>query len=286
MQQFNWTSLYSWVTPTRGIIVGVVLIALTLVLIPLIAARILHVDERELPITGLPDELDGTKVAFVADVHAGPFFTRGRVRNLAEKVNEYEPDVIILGGDYVGGRAHGAEVFYPEIQEFEAAHAKVAVLGNHDVWEGEQEARDGLAAANFELLENSNVRIEIDGATLALAGVNDLYTGSPDTALAAQGIAEGDTAILVSHNPDVFAEGLPETGEIWNLALAGHTHGGQVSMFGKAAIVPSQFGARYRSGWMEEEGVPILVSNGVGTVTLPLRVQTPAEIHIITLRKA
>ncbi len=281
-----WTSLSSWMTPGRAIALGVLVVVLMMLAVPLVAARMLSIDEHDLVVEGLPDELDGLKVVFVADVHAGPYFGKGRMRRLVEKVNGCEPDIVILGGDYVGGKARGAGIFYPAIKDIRASRAKLAVLGNHDVWEGADEARKGLREAGFEVLENSNSRIDVDGATLVVAGLDDLYTGCPDVTAAAECIEPEDTAILVSHNPDAFAKALPEVPDVWNLALAGHTHGGQVSLAGKAMVVPSEFGSRYRSGWMEEEGVPILVSNGVGTVTLPIRLQTPAEFHVIALRKA
>lgn len=273
-------------SPQRiALLVGVVL-ALVFVGYSLVEARLMRIVADEIASPNLPRELDGTRLVFVADIHAGPFFRHRSMERLVEKVNALEPDVLVLGGDYVGGRFDGAEVFYPAARGFEARLGKVAVLGNHDVWEGDDEAREGLAEAGFRVLDNESVTLESPGGgTLTVAGVEDLYTGRPDAARAAQGIDRDDFAVLVSHNPDVFASQLGSTADTWDLALAGHTHAGQVTFFGIAALfIPSSYGQRYRSGWATEHGVPILVSNGVGSVTLPLRTFARPEIHVITLR--
>lgn len=246
-------------------------------------ARTLSVTSDVITSASVPQELEGARIVFVSDVHAGPYFGPGRMDALVDQVNALEPDVLILGGDYVGGRANGAEVFYERAGGFRARLARIAVLGNHDVWEGAETARDGLAEAGFSVLENESALIDAGGAAIAVAGVDDLYTGDPDPEAASRGIPEDAFAVLVSHNPDVFADLLGATAGRWDLALAGHTHGGQVTLFGLGGHVPSDHGQRYRSGWMDENDTRILVSNGVGSVTLPVRLFARPEIHVITL---
>ena len=251
-----------------------------------VEARRLKVERVNLISPNLPPQFEGARVVFVADVHVGPYFGADRMKALVDKVNALDPDIIILGGDYVGGRTNGASTFYAAAKAFHARLAKVAVLGNHDVWEGAETARTGLAEAGFTLLENGSVAVERNAATIYVGGVEDLYTGSPYVEKAAQGIAPADFAVLVSHNPDVLDGQLAETADRWDLALAGHTHGGQMTFFGKfAPIIASKFGERYRSGWRTEHNVPILVTNGVGTVTAPVRFFAQPEIHVITLHR-
>lgn len=229
--------------------------------------------------------LDGLRVVFLADVHAGPIFGTQRMDALVKRVNALEPDVLILGGDYVGGRANGSRIFYPAAARFEARLAKIAVLGNHDVWENGADARRLLEQAGFTVLENENTTLQVGGAELAVAGVEDFETGDADPVRAAQGLPDDAFSILVSHNPDVFAERLGETAGTWDLALAGHTHAGQVTFFGNGTpLMPSAYGERYRSGWRTEHGTPILVTSGVGAVTVPVRLFAPPEVNVITLR--
>jgi hypothetical protein len=262
-------------------IAALVLLSVSLTLLYL-ARRILVIRD-EIEVDDLPPDLDGLRVIFMTDIHAGPLFPKGPMGKLVELVNELEPDLILLGGDNVGGRVSGADVFYPEAARMEARFGKYGVLGNHDVWEGEGEARAGHEAAGITLLENSNVRVDAGAREIVVAGLEDLYTGVPEIGKAAEGIREGDVAILISHNPDAFAEQFEATPGLWDLAMAGHTHGGQISLFGFGIFVPSIHGQRYRTSWRVEHDVPVLVSNGVGTVGAPIRFQAPPEVHVITL---
>jgi hypothetical protein len=227
----------------------------------------------ELASPDIPEEFDGTRVVFLADIHTGPFFSREKTAELVDAVNALRPDVILLGGDYVGGRVGAAPDFYAEAARFEAPLGVYAVLGNHDVWEGADEARAGLAGAGIELLDNDSATLELDGASIRLAGVQDLYTGEPDV----------EFAILVSHNPDVFPNGIEATPDTWDLALAGHTHGGQIAVGQVKPVVTSKYGDRFTGGWTAEDDTPILVTRGVGTVTVPVRIGAPPEVHVITL---
>ena len=272
--------LVLWVLP---IVIGLAVIGVGVLWYE---ARHVRIVRDELPVTALPSALEGLKIVFMSDVHAGPWFGHQRMRMLVHLVDTLEPDVLILGGDYVGGRRNGAEIFYPQAADLDARLAKVAVLGNHDVWEGADDARRGLAAAGIELLENRNVRVPVDGAVVAIAGVDDLYTGAPSVSTAAEGILTEDFAILVSHNPDVVRTMLDGTDRLWDLALGGHTHGGQITLTSSRDDIRPPQHHRFRSGWFDQHGIPELISNGVGTVMVPLRFQTPPEVHAITLRAA
>jgi predicted MPP superfamily phosphohydrolase len=235
----------------------------------------------------VPVALDGTRVVFLADIHAGGFVSAARVKSVIDRVNALKPDLVVLGGDYVGGNTDGAAVFYPQAARLHAPLGVFAVLGNHDAWEGSDQAISGMASDNIRILDNTSTVIAKNGATMRLAGVEDWGTGWPDVSAAATGIKPADFAILVSHNPDTLARQLPETPGVFDLALAAHTHGGQVTLFGLwAPLVPSHYGNRYRTGWHDISGTPSLVTNGVGTVGLPLRFFAPPQIHVLTLRHA
>lgn len=287
LQLAGWMNLADLISRVSGPmltgVLGVALVVPTAAVYGAVEARSLRVKSDTVASASLPPELDGLRIVYLADVHAGPYFGPSRMDDLVRRVNALDADVLILGGDYVGGRSNGAEIFYPRASELKARVAKLAVLGNHDNWEGSAQAKRGLTDAGFTVLENDNARVTVDGASLYIAGVDDLYTGHPDPEAAAGGIPEGAFSVLVSHNPDVFADDLGTTAGTWALALAGHTHGGQVAI-GSVGYVPSRHGARYRTGWRTENGTRILVTNGVGSVTVPLRISAEPEIHLITLQ--
>jgi predicted MPP superfamily phosphohydrolase len=252
----------------------------------LIEARTIRVSRAALTSPNLPAAFDGTTVVFAADIHAGPYFGRSRVRALVEQINTLEPDVVILGGDYVGGRTGGVQAFYSEVGNIEAPLGVFAVLGNHDYWEGVSNAYDGMADAGVKLLVNENTTLSRGGESIRVAGVDDAWIGDADIDAAAAGIRDDEFAVFVSHTPDYFPDALPRSGGAFDLALAGHTHGGQLTVFGTLApLVPSMYGQRYKGGWLEESGVPVLVTRGAGNVTVPLRFFAQPEIHVIELKR-
>jgi hypothetical protein len=246
-------------------------------------ARSLTVTHVTLEADDLPVALDGVTVAFVSDVHHGPYVSRERVVELVARVNALAPDVIVLGGDYVSrDRAYIGPVF-AEFSRLRAPPGVYGVLGNHDHWEGAGETRRRMAEAGIDAIENEGVWLQRGDARLRLGGVGDLWEGDQSLAGALGGAAAEDFVLLVSHNPD-YVESLPP--QRVDLVLSGHTHGGQVTLFGQwAPIVPSDYGQKYRSGLVEGP-TPVLVSNGIGAVTPPLRFFAPAEIVLLTLRTA
>jgi predicted MPP superfamily phosphohydrolase len=246
-------------------------------------AQEIRVTQDRLVSADLPDEFDGARVVFLADIHTGPFLSKSETEALVEKVNALEPDVVLMGGDYVGGRVDAAADFYAAAASLEAPLGVYAVLGNHDVWEGADEARAGLEAAGIHLLENDRTTVTRDGASIVIAGVEDLYTGDPDVETTGADIEPEDFAVLISHNPDVFPDGIGAMPDTWDLALAGHTHGGQITFGGTRPVVGSKYGSRFSGGWTAQADTPVLVTRGVGTVTVPVRIGAPAEVHVITL---
>lgn len=251
-------------------------------------ARHVRIERHTVHDARIPVSLDGATLLFAADIHAGPIFGSTRVEHLVETINAEEPDIIVLGGDYVGGHANGATVFYPAIGTLRATHGVFAVLGNHDVWEGVGHAREGMRDAGIELLENDVARIEADGGSIAIAGLEDEWTGMPNATAVSRSIGPDEFAVLAAHNPDSFVSEFDSAGTVdWGLALAGHTHGGQLhGVYWLMPHKPTAFGSRFLGGWSMEGETPLLVSNGVGAVTLPLRFLAPPQIHVITLRRS
>jgi predicted MPP superfamily phosphohydrolase len=249
-------------------------------------ARLLLVSRSWVISPELPPEFDGARVAFLSDLHAGSILGPERVKRVVDDLAALDADVVILGGDYVGGGEGGEEMFFTELGRVKAPLGVFAVLGNHEADWGSDEARARLGESNVLLLENDRARVRKDGASIRVAGVEDPRSGTPDLVAAARDIAPGEFAILVSHNPDVLPDGLPATRGAFDLALAGHTHGGQVTLFGLwAPYVPSDYGQRFRGGWSEVAGIPVLVSRGAGVYVLPVRFFAPPEIHLIELRR-
>jgi len=230
----------------------------------------------------VPAAFEGTTIAFLTDIHCRRFFPRKKVRDLVEKVNNLKPDLILLGGDNVSGHWFLAPV-YAELKNLKAPLGVYGVPGNHDYWAHIELTRKAMKDARISLLENRAVWIKKGGDRIRLGGVGDWWEGTQDLQATMQGTKKNDFVLLLSHNPD-YLETLPKDGP--DLVLCGHTHGGQLTLFGLwSPFVPSHFGDKYRSGRKEIKSGTAFISNGIGTVGLPLRFCARPEIYFITLKK-
>ncbi len=231
----------------------------------------------------VPPAFHGVRIAFLSDVHHGPFFSVERVRRVVGIVNDLRPDIILLGGDYVHRDARYIAPVFAELARLRAPLGVFAVAGNHDHWEGIDLTRAEMARAGIANLDNRAVWITIGGDRIKIGGVGDLWEDEQDLAPTLDGVRESDFVILLSHNPD-FAERI-QSRDI-DLMLSGHTHGGQVTLFGLwAAAVPSAYGQKYRSGFVRTGHTLVYVTTGVGTITPPVRFCARPEVVLITLER-
>jgi len=249
---------------------------------PFLEAKWCRVTRRAVRLANLPGPFEGTTVAFLSDIHHGPYVPRSYVRDVVAMANALEPDIVALGGDYCHA---GSRFVAPALEDLGGLRARLgrfAVLGNHDHWDGLAESKAGLERAGIPLLRNSGAWVEKGGKRLRVAGVGDLWTDRQDVSGAiGDETTPDDAVVLLSHNPDV-AENLrdPRVG----LMLSGHTHGGQVYLPGYGApIVPSAFGQKYLQGLVRGPACPVYISRGVGTVSPPVRLFCRPEIVLLTL---
>lgn len=227
--------------------------------------------------------LDGLRLAFLSDLHAGSFMSAADLRRVCERVCEHEPHAVLLGGDLINTRERELLLLRDGLRLLRPEFGMFAVPGNHDHFWGNGIGRwsDFLREHGVDVLHNRGLRLQRGGASLWLCGVDDLTEGRPDLGAALAGRRDGEPTVLLSHHPDFFFEAAAAAVE---LTLSGHTHGGQVRLFGRAPINHSRFG--YERGWFREGGSSLYVGRGVGVTVLPLRVGAPPEVPIVTLRCA
>ena len=227
--------------------------------------------------------LDGLRIAFVSDIHAGSYMDQDDLCALFDAVARQDPDLICLGGDLINTRECEIEMYAAALQRVDPPLGVFAVPGNHDHFWGKELGRwrDLLEDYGVTVLDNQGQRLERGGATLWLAGVDDLTEGDPSLPEALRGSRAGEPVVLLSHHPDYFFEAAAVG---IDLTLAGHTHGGQIAPFGHAPIVHSQFG--YVRGAHVEVDSMLYVSRGAGLTLLPIRIGADAEVPVITLRRS
>jgi predicted MPP superfamily phosphohydrolase len=248
---------------------------------PVLEARWCRLRRTTITLPNLPKSFEGTTIAYISDVHHGPFVPRSYIRSIVEMTNALKADFVLLGGDYCYRGPRFIAPALEELSKLKAPMGRFAVLGNHDHWDGLQESIDGLEAAGIPLLRNSGVWVEKGLDRLRIAGVGDLWCDDQDINAALGDATTSDAVLLLSHNPDV-AETLrdPRVG----LMLSGHTHGGQVILpFLGAPIVTSRYGRKYLHGLTRGPSCNVFISRGVGTVGVPVRLACRPEVVLLTL---
>lgn len=237
---------------------------------------------------GVPDSFKEVRIVFLTDLHHGPNFSLERLSRIVEKVNKLAPDIVLLGGDYVDTDKKYIEPCFNELKKLEAPMGVYAVLGNHDHWESETLTRKYMTEANITCLDNTSKWLYQRGEKIKIGGVGDLWEDKQEIAPTITDVKAQDFTILLSHNPD-YVENLrkEELAKI-DLVLSGHTHGGQVSLFGWSPIIPSRFGNKYRTGVVKKDTATVIISNGVGTLSAvipPMRFFVRPQIYVINLTR-
>lgn len=228
------------------------------------------------------------EIAFLSDIHIGGTpITPNHVAKIVARVNAQAPDIVLLGGDYIDGhlrRSDHSPEFNEEIEKGLEALGKLtakqgvfAVLGNHDNWYD-------AAWVTARLTHNGNVVLEnqaVNLAALCIVGMADFDTATSLSSTYAQ-CAEETRPLLLSHSPDSFRYLRSDT----VLALAGHTHGGQINLplIGRR-VTATRSGEPLAYGLKDVGGVPAFVTSGIGTSILPARFRAPPEIVLIDLRQ-
>lgn len=273
--------------------VMLVIVLLLIIAYPFFEAFHLNVQEHTTSIQNLPSNLKNLKVVFLSDIHQNRWDSQKRTDRVIKIVNSLGADLVLLGGDYAAS-PYTAIHFFESLPLIQARLGVYAVLGNNDRSESTEDLRkltQAMYAAGVTPLINEVVRIKVGQAELSIAGVDDLEEGDPDVAGVAAQVYEDDFVIFLGHNPDLLNDAVKavdaEGKTHWfDLALFGHTHGGQITFFGKPllSMFSPKTSSRYLSGWITENRANILISNGVGTVVVPMRIFAPAQIHMIRLR--
>lgn len=269
----------------------ILLILLILALLIWPFAEPFMLETQEITLTGvdLPEEIRSLRVVYLTDVHMGGLFGDGRLRDLISEVNRCKPDLVLMGGDYAQDSA-SAVTFFEQLPSINARYGVYAVVGNNDRPTPQSnltQLRAAMLGAGVTPLVNEVAHVRIGNSTIHIAGVDDFTCGFPDYRAVARQVKEDDYTIFLCHNPAAIPEAMKAVDQNgytgwFDLGLFGHTHGGQVALFGslKDTGVPE----RYASGLLRENRADLLISNGVGTSGLPVRWLCRPQIHCITIQ--
>ena len=248
------------------------------------------------------------RIAIIADIHAcEPWMSVKRIEAICAQSVELQPDMILLLGDYVvsglkfvTAKTHPAD-WSAALRELRAPLGVHAILGNHDYWEDANFQMDqsstpfaaqALRDAGISTYINEAVKLEKDGRPFWLAGLGDQMallpgtaygrrrlTGIDDLAATLSTIDDDAPVLLMAHEPDIF----PQVGDRVSLTLSGHTHGGQINLFGWRPASASIGSRRFPAGYFNVEGRELIVSRGLGCSILPVRIGSRPEILLLEL---
>jgi predicted MPP superfamily phosphohydrolase len=223
------------------------------------------------------------RLAYASDFHAGPTTDESVLRAACAELTASAPDVLLLGGDFVTHVASEIDWLAPALAAIPAPFGRFAVLGNHDWWSDTPYIVRKLESAGIAVLTNRSIRLQPPYDQVWICGLDDHWCGRPDAAAALDG-AEGIRVVLM-HAPS----GLIDLGqERFDLALCGHTHGGQLALpGGTPLVVPAgPLSRRYARGHFQLGlGRTLIVSVGLGCVVLPLRWFADPEVLLCTVTR-
>ncbi|WP_204043784.1 metallophosphoesterase [Acrocarpospora phusangensis] len=231
----------------------------------------------------LDPRMSGLRIAAVSDIHLGPLTGIRHTERIVRMINGLEADIVAIVGDLVDGTVAELGPMARPLKSLESRYGSYFVTGNHEYYtaNGPQEWINELNSLGIRSLRNERVAIEHAGATLDLAGVNDVngaaVNDGPDMAGALAGRSADRPVVLLSHQPVQVYDAAPYGVD---LQLSGHTHGGQMVPFN--LIVPLQQPAV--QGLHVVEGTQVYVTRGAGFWGPPVRVGAPPEITLIELR--
>jgi predicted MPP superfamily phosphohydrolase len=241
------------------------------------ARHALTVTNTPVPVAGLAPGLNGLRIGFLSDVHRSRWVSGDDVERAVRALMAERPDLIVLGGDYV---TWGDRQFVGPSSEvlgtLSAPHGVFGILGNHD---DDRDMPGALISRGVSILKDARTRITVNDAALELVGIRFWTKRGADIASVLNG-ADG-TVVLLAHDPRRMVEAraldIP-------LVLSGHTHGGQVVLPLVGAVAASKFPVV--SGLARAGNTTIFVSRGVGTVYVPIRINCPPEVAVLTLQPA
>jgi predicted MPP superfamily phosphohydrolase len=242
------------------------------------------IERVEIPIRNLKPALEGFTIVQLSDIHLQPFTRPELVQRAVEMSNDLQPDLVVLTGDYVWRDQEAIFELTPILAGLNARHGVYSVLGNHDLWLDVEVTETAFAEAGLPLLVNQGVQIREGNGSFYLAGMDDGWSGQPDLGLTLEKAPSGDPIVLLLHEPDLVDE--VSLDPRIALQLSGHTHGGQVLIPGQPPIFTPTLGKKYSQGLFRVNDTWLYTNRGLGVISVPLRMNCPPEVTLLTLTRA
>ncbi|WP_296259137.1 metallophosphoesterase [uncultured Phocaeicola sp.] len=233
----------------------------------------------------VPDSFNGFRIAFASDFHYESRFDAKRLEGAVRALQATDADMLLLGGDYRGRKGGDMEELFSALARVKTPYGTYAVMGNHERGESDTLVRRAMSHTGVRLLEHKVDTIRKGNEYILICGIRNPFDLKQNGVSPTLTLRPEDFVVMLVHTPDYV-----EDTDISNtdLALAGHTHGGQVSLFKRWTPAHfSKYGNRFLTGLKyNSQGIPVIITNGLGTSRKDIRLFTPSEVIIIELKKS
>jgi len=243
----------------------------------------------------IPTSFDGKRIVFVSDIHYGSYMSRDRAIKLVQRINDLQPDIIILGGDYSSRDDKYIIPIFDELRNLRSKYGVFGVMGNHDYFVNGDLTLKMMTRNGIRICDNKSYWVKIQKDSIKIGGVDDPEGGIQVLDSTIHDVHRKDFCILISHRPDYVKQ---MNTDLVDLTLSGHTHGGQVTFFGLwAPILPSDNGLwasltfsrenqKYCYGLFQRNAIlQSYITSGFGTRSPHLRFFRRPEIAVIELKR-
>jgi predicted MPP superfamily phosphohydrolase len=246
----------------------------------------------EIELRRWPAQLEGFTIVLLSDFHYDPHFSAHPLKAAISMVNALRPDLIVLTGDFVTvpyfdgseeTEAAKAEPCAALLRQMRAPHGLWAVLGNHDFDTDPDRVTSALLSHGIPVLANRSLPVESKGGRFWLSGLNDVLSGTSDLNATLANVPRDEATVLLAHEPD-FADHAARYPI--DLQLSGHSHGGQVRIPFLPPLYLPRMARKYYAGLYKIGPLTLYTNSGLGTIELPIRLNCPPEITLLTLRRS
>lgn len=246
-----------------------------------------RVREIDIPIPGLPRELEGLRLVHLSDIHLSAFLSEQELMRVIDAANETGAYLALVTGDMITARGDPLDACLRQLARLRADAGVVGCMGNHERYAGalEYASLEG-ERLGLGFLRGQARQLRFGGAVLNLAGVDYEPVSRTRAYLAGAErlIVPGACNVLLSHNPDVFPVAARKG---FDLTVSGHTHGGQVTVeILDQTLNPARFITPFVYGLYREGNASAYVTRGIGTIGIPARIGAQPEIAVLRLKKA
>lgn len=250
------------------------------------------IEQVPLTLPRLPEAFQGLRIVQLSDLHYGPFTGDREIRKAVVQANALHPDIAVLTGDFVTvpilGRDYRPKLAEADacgriLSELRAPLGTFACLGNHDIFVDANRLSEILSSHGIHVIRNGAQALEREGARVWMAGVDDVLAAHADLDRTLANTPRDEFSILLAHEPD-FADAA--AAYPIDLQLSGHSHGGQIRVPLAGALYYPPLARKYPRGHYRVGNLHLYTNRGIGTIGLPIRLNAPPEVTLLTLSRS